>query len=286
LFIFGGVAQIGREPETAGAEFRIALAGPLTSLALAALFGGLGVVFGSLEPVSAPLTYLGRINLFLALFNMIPGFPLDGGRVLRAVLWARGGSFRHATQWAARVGQVVAVGFILVGAAQILLGAGLFNGLWTAFIGWFLTNAATSSYQQVVLRYTLSGVRASSVMTQQCQTVPGDLPLDRLVEDNFLGQGQRCFFVGERDNLHGLVTVHNIRGVAPDRRGEVTTGQVMTPVDAVYQVHPNDDLMTVLQKMDESDVNQVPVVADGHLVGLITRDTLLHDLKVRAELAI
>jgi Zn-dependent protease len=286
LFIFGGVAQIGSEPPTAGAEFRIAVAGPLTSFALAALFGALGLALSGLETVAASLSYLGRINLLLGLFNLIPGFPLDGGRVLRAILWARGGDFRSATQWASRAGRVVAGLFILFGVMQIVLNGGFVNGLWFVFIGWFLNGAASSSYQQVLLRDTLSGVTARTVMVQECQTVPGDLSVDRLVEDNILGQGERCFFISEQDQLKGLVTSFNIRGVAPGRRSQVTVHQVMTPADAAYQVRPDDDVMSVLQKMDESDVSQVPVVEGGHLLGLITREGLLRDIRLRAELAV
>ena len=286
LFIFGGVAQIGTEPPTAGAEFRIAVAGPLVSFALAAVFTGLGAVLGAIESLSAPLAYLGRINLILGAVNLIPGFPLDGGRVLRALLWKTGGTFRSATRWASRAGQLVAVGFILYGVAQLFLGAGLLGGLWYVFIGWFLNNAAQSSYQQVVLRDVLSGVKARNVMTQQCQMVPAGVPLDRLVENNILGQGQRCFFVADQGELKGLITLHNIRRVAADHRAEFTTDQVMTPADSVYRVDPEDDVMVVLQKMDESDVNQVPVVEGGRLLGLITRESLLHDIRLRAELAV
>lgn len=286
LFIFGGVAQIGSEPPTAGAEFRIAIAGPLVSFALAALFAGLGAVLSGVDSLSASLAYLGRINLLLGAFNLIPGFPLDGGRVFRALLWKTRGNFRSATKWASRAGRVVAFGFILYGVVQFFFGGGLVGGLWYVFIGWFLSNAAESSYQQVLLRDLLSGVKARSVMTQQCQTVPADMPLDRLVEDNILGQGQRCFFIADQGELKGLLTLHNVRRVAPDHRGQVTADQVMTPADSVYQVSPEDDVMTVLQKMDESDVNQVPVVEGGRLLGLITRDSLLHDIRLRADLAV
>jgi Zn-dependent protease len=286
LFIFGGVAQISKEPPTAGAEFRIAVAGPLTSLALAGVFAGLQAGLSSVEMMAAPFRYLSSVNLLLAAFNMIPGFPLDGGRVLRAILWSRGGDFRSATQLASRIGRVVAFGFILYGVSQFFLGNGFLNGLWYVFIGWFLNNAAESSYQQLILRDTLAGVKARDVMTQQCQTVSGDLPLDHLIEDNILGQGQRCFFIADQDNLQGLVTLHNIRAVQRDHRAEVTAGQVMTPVNAVYQVHPDDDVLAVMQKMDESSVNQVPVVEGGRLLGLITRENLLHDLRLRTELSI
>jgi len=285
LFIFGGVAQIGREPSTAGAEFRIAIAGPLASLILAGSFGLLGRVIPEASALAASFNYLGRINLVLAAFNMIPGFPLDGGRVLRALLWGLGGSFRSATRWASRAGQLVAFAFILLGVSQVFFG-NLLNGLWIGFIGWFLNNAAESSYQQVVLRETLAGVKARSVMTAQCTTVPRDLRLDRLVEDHVLGAGQRCFFVAEGDHLQGLITLHNLRGVAPAQRNMLTAHQVMTPADVLFRVHPHDDVLTVLQRMDEADVNQVPVTDNGHLLGVITRENVLHHIRLRSELGV
>lgn len=286
LFIFGGVAQIGREPPTAGSEFRIAIAGPLSSLGLAALFGGLGSVMAGNAVVAAPLAYLGRINLLLAVFNMIPGFPLDGGRVLRAILWAFRGSFQNATKWASRAGRAVAYGFILFGVGQILLGGGFLNGLWIAFIGWFLNNAAESSYQQVVLRDMLSGVKARSVMTQDCLMVPSALGLDRLVEEHVLAGGQRCFFVADSGRMEGLITLHNLRNVPREQRPDLTTGQVMTPIDGLLRVHPEDDLWNVLQKMDEHDVNQVPVMDNDRFVGMVTRERLLHDIRLRADLGV
>jgi Zn-dependent protease len=286
LFIFGGVAQIGREPSTAGAEFRIAIAGPLSSLGLAALFGGGGALLAENATLAAPLAYLGRINFLLAAFNMIPGFPLDGGRVLRAALWAFGGNFRNATKWASRAGRVVAYGFILFGVGQILLGGGFLNGLWIAFIGWFLNNAAESSYQQVLLRDMLSGVKARSVMTQECSMVPSDMAVDRLIEDHVLAGGQRCFFVGREGVMEGLVTLHHLRNVPRHERGGLTTGQVMTRFDGLLRVHPDDDVWSVLQKMDEHDVNQVPVMDNGSFLGMITRERLLHDIRLRAELGV
>jgi Zn-dependent protease len=286
LFIFGGVAEIGREPPTAGAEFRIAIAGPLSSLGLAALFGGMGAILADNAALAAPMAYLSRINLLLAGFNMIPGFPLDGGRVLRAALWAFGGSFQNATKWASRAGRVVAYGFILFGAGQILLGGGFLNGLWIAFIGWFLNNAAESSYQQVLLRDTLSEVKARSVMTQECLTVSSGLGVDRLVEDHVLAGGQRCFFVADNGSMEGLITLHNLRSVPRAQRVGLTASQVMTRIDDVLRVHPEDDLWSVLQQMDEHDVNQVPVMDNDHFLGMITRERLLHDIRLRAELGV
>jgi Zn-dependent protease/predicted transcriptional regulator len=284
LFIFGGVAQIGREPPTAGAEFRIAIAGPISSLGLAAFFGGLAAALVDSAVLAAPLAYLARINLLLAVFNMIPGFPLDGGRVLRAALWALDGSLQRATKWASRAGRVVAYGFILLGVGQVLLG-GLFNGLWLVFIGWFLNNAAQSSYQQVRLRDMLTGVKARNVMTQQCQTVPTDLGVDRLVEDHVLSDGQRCFFVADNGSTEGLITLHDLRHLPRQRRLGLTTSQIMTRLDSTLRVHPEDDVWNVLQQMDENDLHQVPVVDDGGFLGLITRDNLVQTIRLRAELA-
>ncbi|HSJ57555.1 MAG TPA: site-2 protease family protein [Anaerolineae bacterium] len=286
LFIFGGVAEIGREPQTAGAEFRIAVAGPLASLGLAALFGGGGALLAENAALAAPLAYLGRINLLLVAFNMIPGFPLDGGRVLRAALWAFGGSFQNATKWASRAGRVVAYGFILFGVGQILVGGGLLNGLWIAFIGWFLNNAAESSYQQVRLRDTLSGVKARNVMTQECVTVPSGLGVDRLIEEHVLAGGQRCFFVGDSGSPEGMITLHNLTSVPREQRAHLTTGQLMARIDGVVRAHPEEEVWSVLQRMDEQNVNQVPVMDGGIFLGMITREGLLHHIRVRTELAV
>lgn len=285
LFIFGGVAEIRREPETPGAEFRIAIAGPLSSLGLAALFGGAGALLADTAPLAAPLAYLARINLLLVAFNMIPGFPLDGGRVLRAALWAFRGSYRDATRWASWAGRGVALGLIVLGVSQMLLGGGLANGVWYVFIGWYLNGAAASSYEQVRLRDALSGVKARNVMTQECATVPGELGVDRLVEEHVLAGGQSCFFVADKGNLAGLLTLEHIQGVPRERRRLVTTGQVMTRIDDLERVHPEDDVWSVLERMDEQNAQQLPVIGDGGLLGMITREGLLRNIRLRAHLA-
>jgi Zn-dependent protease/predicted transcriptional regulator len=284
LFLFGGVAQIGREPPTAGAEFRIAIAGPLTSLGLAALFGGLGALFTDYAVLGAPLAYLGGINLLLAAFNMIPGFPLDGGRVLRAALWGWRGSFRSATRWATRAGQVVAVLFIAFGAFQFLLG-GWVNGLWFAFIGWYLNNAARASYQQAALQEALAGVKARNVTMERCTPISSDLRLDLLVQDHVLKEGQSCFFVMDTEQPQGVVTLNDVKRVARDQRAAMTTSQVMTPMGRLSSVDADEDVWNLVQKMSEEDTNQMPVVDGGQLLGLITRDNLMNHLRLRSELA-
>jgi CBS domain-containing protein len=214
---------------------------------------------------------------------MIPGFPLDGGRVLRAAIWAFSGSFENATKWASRAGQVVAYGLIAVGLSQILFIGGFINGLWFAFIGWFLKNAAESNYQQVRLRNTLRGLKARSVMSQECLTVPSGLGVDRLIEDHVLTEGQRCFFVADEGNTEGLITLQDLRRLPRERRGNMTTAQVMTRIDGSHGVHPEDDAWNVLQQMEENDVNQLPVVDNGSFLGMITRDGLLQNIRLCAQ---
>jgi Zn-dependent protease/predicted transcriptional regulator len=284
LFIFGGVAQIGREPPTAGAEFRIAIAGPLTSLGLAAIFGGLGAVLSGYAVIAAPLAYLGSINLLLAAFNMIPGFPLDGGRVLRAALWQFGGGYQNATRWAARTGQVIAFGFIGFGVLQFLFG-GLTNGLWLAFIGWYLNNAARASYQQVALQDMLSGLKARNVMIEQCAPVSSDVRLDRLVEDHVLKGNERCFFVSESDDAQGVITLEDVKGVSRTQRERLTAGQVMTSANSAFAADAEDDVWGLVQRMNEEDVRTVPILEDGRLLGVITLEHLWNQIRLRSELA-
>jgi Zn-dependent protease/CBS domain-containing protein len=284
LFIFGGVAQIGREPPTAGAEFRIAIAGPLTSLGLAATFSGLGALLSETVVLAAPLAYLGRINLLLALFNMIPGFPLDGGRVLRAALWGWRGDLGNATRWAARAGQAIAFGFIGVGLLQLVFG-GFTNGLWLAFIGWYLNNAARASYQQVALQEMLAGLKARNLTIEPCAPVPSDLRLDRLVADQILRDGQRCFFVTDSQEPQGVITLDMVKAVAQDRRDRLTAGQVMTPVGALPPVDADEEVWDLLQRMGEYDLKEVPVAENGRFLGMITRENLMNHLRLRSELA-
>jgi Zn-dependent protease/CBS domain-containing protein len=284
LFAFGGVAQIGREPPTAGAEFRIAIAGPLTSLGLAAVFGSLGALLADYALLATPLAYLGRINLLLALFNMIPGFPLDGGRVLRAALWHFGGSLRNATRWASRAGQAIAFLFISLGAIQFLLG-GLVNGLWFAFIGWYLNGAARASYQQAALRDILATVKARNVGVEQCAPVASDVRLDQLVEERILQEGQRCFFVTESDNAQGVVTLDDVRAFSQDQRSALTAGQIMRPVGTILPAHADDDAWSLVQRMSEEGVSEIPVTDNGQLLGLITREKLFNYFRLRSELA-
>jgi Zn-dependent protease len=270
LFIFGGVAQIEQEPSSPGAEFRVAVAGPLASLGLFFIFGGLWLVDQGVSVLAAPSIWLARINFMLAAFNMIPGFPLDGGRVLRALLWRFTGSFHRATRVAASAGQLVALGFIGLGVFSIFGGA-LYNGVWLAFIGWFLQNAAASSQASSNMQESLRGITVGQVMSRNCSKVPSLLPLSQLVEEQVLNGAQRCFFVSDNGHLRGLLTLREISAV---------------PLERLSRVEPDTELMTALQMMDGANVAQVPVVEGDEVVGTLSREQVLHYVRLRAELGV
>jgi Zn-dependent protease len=285
LFIFGGVAQIAREPGTPGVELRIALAGPLTSLALAGLFAGAWLLVREIPALAAPAIWLARINFMVAVFNLVPGFPLDGGRVFRALIWRFTGSFRRANQAASIAGQLVAFGFIGWGILTVL-GGDLIGGMWLTFIGWFLQNAAAASHAEANVREMLRGATVAQAMTRDCRRVERGASLERVVREEVLGAGRRCFVVTEDGRLAGLLTLHEIKAVPQDRWAAVAVGEVMTPVEKITAVEPKADLLSALEKMDDANVAQMPVVEAGELLGMIGREQILHYVRVRAELGL
>jgi Zn-dependent protease len=283
LFIFGGVAQIGRDPRTPGAEFRIAIAGPLTSLGLAGIFGAFWFFNQGNPYLGAPSLWLGRINLILGVFNMIPGFPLDGGRVLRAIMWKISGNFQRATQAASVSGQMVAFAFIVFGMFAIFAG-NLFNGIWLVFIGWFLQNAAASSYAQANLRQMLGDVTVAQVMQTEPPRVPGRISLEQLVEERVLTGAQRYFFVDENGWLQGLLTLKDITAVPRNAWGRTLAQEAMVPLERLVQVRPEMKVLEALQAMDDANVAQVPVIEAGRMVGLLTREQILRYVRVLGEI--
>jgi len=283
LFIFGGVAQIQSEPKSAGAEFRIAIAGPLVSLALAGIFWLLWQFDRAVPLLAAPSEYLMRINLILGLFNLIPGFPLDGGRVLRAIIWKFTGSMPKATRAASITGQLVAFGFIAVGVLTALTG-NLFNGLWMAFIGWFLQNAASSAYHQVTFEQSLSGVTVDQVMKRDFGQVTPLTPLTEIVDFRILNTAQRNFLVIEDGQVRGLITIQNIATV-PQRLWPFTTArQVMTPIERIDGLAPYMELISALRKMETENKQALPVMQDHQLVGILSREDVTYYLRMRQEL--
>jgi Zn-dependent protease len=278
LFIFGGIAQIGGEPPSASAEFWIAIAGPIVSFLLGLLFSLARPAAVGLAPVLALVEYLAYINLTLALFNLIPGFPLDGGRVLRAIVWGITKSLRKATMIAGNVGRAFAYGFILVGVWQILVG-NLVGGIWIAFIGWFLESAASAQLHHMALERVLSGHHVSEAMSGHYATLSYDLDLERAMDEHVLGSGRRTFIV-ERDRRPiGLLTLDKIREVGRQQWQNTTAEQAMIPLSSVRTVRPDADLAEVLDEMDTEGVNQLPVVVDNQVMGTLSRGDLISYLR-------
>ena len=284
LFIFGGVAHISHEPRRARDEFLMALAGPLTSLAIAALFGLLWLVSPLARgPLHALAGWLAWINVSLAVFNLIPGFPLDGGRVLRAIIWSVTGNMRRATRIAAGLGRLVAYGFILWGIWQIL-GGNWANGVWVAFIGWFLQSAAKASYQELVSGELPAIRTAGDVMMTVGPRIPRGLTLDVVVDQIVLPGGRRCYPVVENGQLQGLLTLQHIKRVPREQQAITRVDEVMIPWDQLRPVEPGDKLEKVFEQMTLENMNQVPVMKDGLLLGMVAQERVLASLQFRAEL--
>jgi Zn-dependent protease len=285
LFIFGGVAQIASEPPSAGAEFWIAIAGPVVSFALAVFFGLLQPVVGAVAPLLALAKYLAYINGTLALFNLIPGFPLDGGRVFRAIVWGVTRNLRRATLIAANLGRLIAFLFILFGAWQIVTG-NLSNGLWIAFIGWFLESAASSQLQHQVLHDSLAGHPVSDMMSRNYTLIPAETTLQQLVDLHILGSGQRSFVITQGDRVIGLLTPQRIRETPSDAWPVTSVAQAMLPAAQVKPIQPDKELWTAWEQMSTDGVHQLPVVADGRLLGILSRDDIIGFLRARRELGV
>ena len=283
LFIFGGVAQIGAEPPSAKAEFLIAIAGPIVSLALAVFFSVAQPVVAGIQPLWGLTKYLAYINFALVLFNLIPGFPLDGGRVFRALVWASTKDMRRATLVAANAGRFFGFLFIFVGVWQMFNGS-FGGGLWIAFIGWFLDNAASQQVHQVMFQGLLAGHTVSQAMSSHCVTVPDDLTLEQLVDEHILGGGQRCFLVTREADTVGMITLHRIKEVPRHHWATTTAAQVMLPLEQLKRTDPDTQLWTALQQMDRDGVNQLPVTHDSHVLGMLSREGVITFLRTLQEL--
>jgi Zn-dependent protease/predicted transcriptional regulator len=289
LFALGGVAQIEKEPEDAKTEFLVGIVGPFSSAVIGLVSLGIAWAVGwrigatPETPLLAMFVWLGYINLSLAAFNMIPGYPLDGGRILRSILWMFSHDVVRATKMASNVGKVIALLFIALGIFRFFGGAG-FGGLWIAFIGWFLLQAATASATSVTITAGLKGVQVSDVMTSDCVTLDGNMNVEQFVEAYLLRSGKRCFVVQQNGEVAGLVTAHEIKELDRARWPYTTLSDIMRPLDELHTVAPSTSVMEALETMGRDDVNQLPVVSGSHLDGIITRANVVQFLHTRAEL--
>lgn len=305
LYLFGGVSNIQHDPDSPRAEFLMAIVGPLTSLILGGIllaFSSLALgavrslsdplaAIGRLGPLSTLVLWLGSVNVTLGLFNLIPGFPLDGGRVLRSILWAAVGDLRRATRWASGVGQVIAWLMIFSGISMAFgmqipfLGTGFVSGLWLAFIGWFLNSASVQSYRQLVVHDILEGVPVERMMRIDPPTVSPTSSVSSLVHDHVLGTDDYGFPVVEGDSLIGIVTLEDVRSVPRGEWDLTSVRQIMTPSDRLVTVTPGEDGGAALDKLGQNDFRQLPVLNGSGLVGLLRRRDIVKWLQTHGELS-
>jgi len=292
LFIFGGAAHMHGEPKRPLAELLIAGVGPITSLLIGVGATALGMglsrtfeldwadaeqaelVVSSMGPVATLLMWLGPINVVLALFNLVPGFPLDGGRVLRAIFWGLTGDFTKATRWAARGGQLVGGGLIALGALQLLAGS-VGQGIWLMLIGWFLLSAARFSYQQVMLRDALHDVPISRLMRTHVAKVSPLVSVDDFVTHHLMASDQRAWPVESQGVFEGLVVWDDVRRLPQSIWASTPIREVMTARDKLVTLQAGDSSERALEVFAERDVDQIPIVDGDRLLGLVRRADLL-----------
>ncbi|HYE34108.1 site-2 protease family protein [Methylocaldum sp.] len=306
LFMFGGMAHMENEPPSWRAELYMAAVGPITSLVLGFIFLGLAKLvigpieidpdnpqrsFADLGPMVSLLMWLGPINILLGLFNLLPGFPLDGGRILRAALWGMTGDLLTATRRASAAGQgfawvLMASGFLMILGLRVpVFGAGFINGLWIALIGWFLNNAAVMSYRQLLIREWLQNVPVVSLMHTQFMRVEPRMSLQRLVDEHLMPSGQRTFPVEDNGRFVGMVSLSDLPKRAQDAWRTSTVGDIMTPAQELVSLSPKQDAVEALMLLGRRDVNQLPIVQNGELLGLVRREDILKWLSLHAGTA-
>ncbi len=284
LFVFGGVSNLTKEPENPRQEFWIAIVGPLTSFAMALLFAIAWRVLLSIEEGAAGVAvHLAAINLAIGIFNLVPGFPLDGGRVLRSVFWAKKRNIVDATRLASTIGQGVAYAIMVLGGIMFILVNPL-SGIWFFLIGNFLRSASVASYEQLFVDKVLKGIPASAVARQDYIAVPPDMKLKQLADDEVLAGHGRCFPVMAGQELLGLITLSDLRKVDREEWAETTVFRAMTPFSQLRKAETNDDLPAVMRLMASGDINQVPLVEGNLLVGLIHHGDVIRYIQVRQEI--
>jgi Zn-dependent protease/CBS domain-containing protein len=281
LFLLGGVSNLQEEPKQPGAEFVMAIVGPLTSFVLAGIFWALGKTLDPQSMVGALVGYLALINLLLGIFNLLPGFPLDGGRVLRSIIWASTGSLTKATNSAALVGRIFGWGLIIYGVIQAL--SGNLGGLWTAFIGWFLNNAADVSQKDVSLREHFSKIKVKEVMGTNLETIPPETSVEEVVTGILHRKYDRAVPVCQKGRLLGIVTMTDIKELPKDKWATTPVEQIMTR-SPIYAVNPDDTVDTALKMLAEHDINQVIINQQDQCAGILKRSDIINYLQLSHEL--
>ena len=303
LFLFGGVSNIQKEPTSPISELVIAIVGPLTSFLLGGIFLALGLgsvalsnislptsgLLSQLGPVNTMFMWLGSVNILLGIFNLIPGFPLDGGRVLRSILWAVTKDEVKATRWASIVGQGIAWLLILAGIFMLfgvqipLLGSGIINGVWIIFIGWFLQNAAVQNYQKALVQDILGNVPVERIMNPDVPVVSADLKVDDLVETYIMKTDNQAFMVFDGDRMVGLVSIDDVRKSSNEERQNKIVRDIMTPSKELVVIAPNENAAEALDRLQNRSIRQLPVVNGNRIVGLLRRKDILRWLELQSQ---
>jgi Zn-dependent protease/predicted transcriptional regulator len=302
LFMFGGVSNIQREPSSPAEELFITIVGPLTSLFLGAVFLLLGTqgtvrtsgmnvsaILSQLRPLNTILAWLGSVNIMVGIFNLIPAFPLDGGRVIRSLAWAVTNDLRKSTRFASLLGQAIAWLMIVAGSAMLFgarvpfLGSGLFNGLWIIFIGWFLNNSAAAGYRHVMIQNILEDVPVRKVMQTQVPMVSSNTSVDELVNNNFAQLDGQAMLVTQGEDVVGMVAMNDIRKSSKDRWGTTSVGEIMTPVSHLDFVTPDQDAAAAFDSLQRLDLRQIPVMLNNRIVGLLRLKDIMRWLQFQSN---
>lgn len=281
LFMFGGVSQMAQEPKTAGAEFLMALAGPAASLLLAGVFFVAEVgsrAAGAPSWTWGPIGYLSQINLMVAIFNLLPGFPLDGGRVLRSIIWGTTGDLLKATRWAARSGQFIGYSMVALGAFGVLRGS--FGLVWLGLIGWFIATIADSAYRQQVAQTQLSGTKVSAAMSPSPVVAPGEMTLEQLAHDYFLGGRHTRYPVLLNGQIVGLISLSRVKNIPRDRWPQVRVADASLTDLGLLSIEAEASLDSALPRLSSDTPGALLVVSAGHLVGILTRADVMARLRL------
>jgi Zn-dependent protease/predicted transcriptional regulator len=286
LFIFGGVAEMEEEPNTPKSEFFMAVVGPISSLVLAVvlfLIQKVGNALGLYKPVTSVILYLGWLNVILAVFNMVPAFPLDGGRVLRSILWAIKGNLRWATYVASQMGSAFGWFLIILGVINFI-GGNFIGGLWYLLIGMFIRSASQMSYQQMLIRRALAGESVRRFMRENPVTVPSNVSVAALVEDYFYKYHYKMFPVLDDDKLVGCVSTKQVHQLARQQWPESRVSQIAESCSNTNTISPNTDAMSALSLMNQTNNSRLLVVEGGRLLGILTLKDMLKFLSLKIDL--
>ena len=303
LFMFGGVSNIQREPSSPAEELVITIVGPLTSLFLGAVFLVIGaggyVIDGTinassllarLQPLNTILAWLGSVNIMVGFFNLIPAFPLDGGRIIRALIWMVSRNVRSATRWASLLGQGIAWTMILAGLSMMfgvnvpVFGSGLFNGIWLIFIGWFLNNAASAGYRHAVMQDLLVDVPVRRVMQTEIPVVSSEASVHELVSRQLSQPEDQAMLVEQGQDVVGVVAMNDVQKSSRDNWISTHVSDIMTPVSDLEYVTPDQDVAEAFDRLQRLDLRQIPVMLNNRIVGLLRRKDILRWLQFRSEL--